>query len=128
MTSSSCATGRPFTVAVCTPCISAADAQLLQVLRESIRRCPHGVLVSTECLLGQVMCATRPANRGAILLLQPCSVDRIPTSAAHWIGPINSMTDMYVACDWISAGSWEHQALPCILRADLNLVRSSRRN
>jgi len=43
MTSGRCSTIRPFTVAICGSCAAAPAARLLQMLRASIRRCPHGM-------------------------------------------------------------------------------------
>jgi hypothetical protein len=78
MTSGRCSTSHPFAVAICGSCAAEPAAQLLQMLRASIRRCPHAMLVTTGCLLGQLTCATRPPLEGVILLLQPCSTQRIP--------------------------------------------------
>jgi hypothetical protein len=77
MTSGRYSTSHPFTVAICTSCAAEPAERLLQMLRASIRRCPHGMLVTTGCLLGHLTCATRPSHQGALLLLQPCSTQQL---------------------------------------------------
>ena len=61
---------RPFTVLVCqaTACEAGGDLGLLDALRDTIRRCTHGVLVRTGCLLGLQRadrdgCGHRPTPR-----------------------------------------------------------------
>ena len=127
MTSGRRFTDQPFTVAVCGSC-AAQPAQLLQMLRASIRRCPHGMLVTTECLRGHLSCATRPSNEGVLLLLQPCSAQRLPTGPARWVGPITTTADARAACDWLEQGNWQRRTLPDHLRGEANLVRPSVRN
>jgi hypothetical protein len=121
-------TRRPFTVAVCAACDSGPDSALLQGLRAVIGECPHGMLVTTQCLLGGLTCAARGPHAGEMLLLQPCTPDRVPTASVQWIGPVTSEVDAEAACAWIADGSWDRARLPMRLRADLNLTRSSRRN
>jgi hypothetical protein len=121
-------TTRPFTVAICTACRSDVSSQLLDMLRDVVRRCPHGVLATTECLLGQITCATRPADVGAMLLLQPCSVERTPNAPTHWVGPIAGLADAHLVCSWIAEGDWQGDYLPSHLRAERRLQRSGSRN
>jgi hypothetical protein len=128
MTSARCPTTQPFTVAICTTCGAEVTPQLLQLLRDVIRRCPHGMLVMTECLLGQITCATRPAHEGAMLLLQLCSIERTPTAPAQWLGPITDLADARLICEWIVRGGWDCRALPTHLRAEASLQRPSIRN
>lgn len=120
-------TREPFTVALCMQC-SAEPQSLLQQLGSVIRQCPHGILVTTHCLLGRFTCATAGSDRGAVLALQPCSKHRAPTGAVIWIGPVDTDADAQDACDWIAAGRWNRENLPGRLRADLNLARISSRN
>jgi hypothetical protein len=128
MTSGRRSTSDPFTVAICGSCAPAPAAQLLQMLRASIRRCPHGMLVTTGCLLGHLTCATRPSHQGALLLLQPCSTQRIPTGPAHWMGPVDDADDGRALCDWLEHGNWQRHPLPAHLRAEANFAKPSTRN
>jgi hypothetical protein len=120
-------TRRPFTVAICTACDTGVAHHLLPRLREVVRNCPHGMLVSTQCLLGALTCATRP-ERGMMMLLQACNPERVPTAAIQWIGPVSTPADADAACAWISAGLWDRADLPPGLRAEQSLARASARN
>lgn len=128
MTSGRCSTSHPFTVAICRSCAAEPAAQLLQMLRASIRRCPNAMLVTTGCVLGQLTCATRPPLEGVILLLQPCSTQRIPTGPAQWMGPVDDTEDARAVCDWLEQGNWERHTLPAHLRTEANFARPSVRN
>jgi hypothetical protein len=121
-------TSRPFTAAVCTSCAAGPATQLLLALRGSIRRCPHGMLVTTGCLLGEFTCAVRPSGEGAVLVLQPCSVDRTPAGPARWVGPVRHAVDARVVCDWLERGDWELDALPSRLSAEWNFAKPANRN
>lgn len=122
-------TREPFTVALCMHCSSSDPRSLLmRTLRDVVRRCPHGVLVSTQCLLGEFTCATRRAHLSPVLVLQPCSADRVPSAPTIWIGPIVTDADARDACEWIGAGRWDGATLPTHLRADVNLARVSSHN
>jgi hypothetical protein len=128
MTSGRYFTSHPFTITICMRCSAERHTDVLQMLRPSIRRCPHGILVTTECLLGQLTCATRPPHDGVILMLQPCSTARIPTAPAQWLGPITNTAQARAARDWIEQGNWDRHAPPAHLRAEANLSRPSIRN
>ncbi|WP_422744412.1 hypothetical protein ACN27E_21035 [Mycobacterium sp. WMMD1722] len=121
-------TERPFTVAVCSACGTDQNSTLMPALRETVRNCPHAVLVATQCLLGQLTCATSNHKRGVVLLVQPCTVDRVPTSSVQWIGPVTTDADVTAACRWIANGVWDRNGLPMSLRADLHLTRANRLN
>ena len=121
-------TSQPFTIAVCTSCAAAPATPLLQMLRASIRRCRHGMLVTTECLLGHFTCATRPPHEGVMLLLQPCSPQRTPTGPAQWVGPVSDTADARAVCEWLEQGNWQRHTLPDHLRAETNFARPSMRN
>ncbi|MCV7172555.1 hypothetical protein H7I41_21795 [Mycobacterium manitobense] len=81
----------------------------------------------TRCLLGELTCATRSPG-GTMLLLQPCTAERVPVAAVLWIGPVVTGDDVRAACDWIRAGRWTRETLPVRLRAELNLARAGRMN
>ncbi len=97
-------------------------------LRAVVRSCPHGVLVVTRCLMGRFGCATRGSDRGVVLLLQPCTTDRVPVSALQWAGPIHTEAEADTVCRWISAGRWDSGELPFSLQADYNLAKTTRRH
>ncbi len=115
MTSAQRATGRPFTVALCRSCRTQSGLAVLEALRATIRRCDHGVLVTTGCVLGMVTCPARVHGPGVMVVLQPCSIDRVPSEPAHWIGPINDENDVCVLCEWVQRGEWDCRALPARL-------------
>lgn len=123
-----CWTYRPFTVAVCRRCTAEQEPLIMTLLRRLVRRSPHGVLVQTQCLVGEFTCATMHPSRSPIMVLQPCTVDRTPSAAMVWVGPIETDADARVACRWVAAGGWESADLPARLRADLNLARVSHQN
>jgi hypothetical protein len=110
-------TAGPFTAVVCTNCRSDATAALLAALRDAVRRCPHGVLVTTGCVLGELTCAARRETPGVMAALQPCSVERAPIGPPCWIGPIYN-DDARAVADWIEHGHWGSAALPDRLRHD----------
>jgi hypothetical protein len=120
-----CATEQPFTLAICGGCEPGAAEQVVEGLRPSIRRCPHGVLVSASCLLGGLSCRARTS--GVFAVLQPCSTDRVSTSAAVLLGPI-SRDDITAVRGWLEAGAWEERSLPEHLRARRRLVQQAGAN
>ena len=128
MTSSHNGTSRPFTVALCTSCTAGPELALAEELRATIRRCKHGVLVTTACMLDPLTCAARPHRPGTIVILQPCSVDRVPSGPACWIGPINDKTDVRALVDWLEQGEWDYRAPPDRLRAKLRWTNRFSRN
>jgi len=102
---------------------------MLAQLRKSIRRCDHGMLVTTGCLRGTVTCAARPHGPGAVVVMQPCSVERVPCGPTRWIGPIIDLDDLQEVCDWLESGEWDPNDLPARLHTELNSTRAvSRRN
>ncbi len=112
MTTSRRATRRPFTVAVCMRCDAEPEFDVLPELRATIRRCPHAVLATTGCLRGPLSCQARRHGRGVMLIMQPCSVDRIPDGPTMWIGPICNRTDLRAVRSWIEDGCWDLRVLP----------------
>jgi hypothetical protein len=128
MTSSRSGTGRPFTVALCTSCTTGPELAVVEELVATIRRCKHGVLVTTACMLGPLTCAARPHRPGTLVILQPCSVDRVPSGPACWIGPINDKKDVRALRDWLEQGEWEYRAPPDRLRPKLRWTNPFSRN
>jgi hypothetical protein len=123
------ATDRPFNIIVCSCCATEPGLSVLQELRKSIRRCPHGILVSAPCLLGKLTCAARTDGPGTMVLLQPCSTDRSPLGPPQWIGPLSSPADTEAAQAWIERGDWTIATLPQHLQSPLNsLAAASSRN
>lgn len=121
-------TNEPFTVAICSHCSTEMTAAVAVRLREVIRRCPHAMLIATRCILGEFTCATNTAERGPMILLQPCTLSRAPSASAIWVGPILTDTDATLVARWIATGHWNITALPLPLRANTMLVRSGHRN
>jgi hypothetical protein len=123
-----CCTDQPFTVAVCMRCSMETEPLLMKLLRGVVRQCPHGILVAAQCLLGEFTCAGGYPSKGSMLLLQPCSANRTPNSAAIWIGPVDTDADAKIVSEWVAAGNWDCVGLPRRLRADLNLARGGHLN
>ena len=117
------ATDRAFALVVCTGCNAEQGISVLDELRATIRRCPHGVLVAAGCMLGPLTCAARPDRPGVFVLLQPCSTDHTPTGSATWVGPINDRFDAAAVADWVQRGEWSLDALPRHLRPAMNAMR-----
>lgn len=116
-------TDRAFNLVVCTSCVTGQYLSVLDELRGVIRRCPHGVLVSAGCLLGPLTCASRPDGPGALVVLQPCSIDRSPMGPPIWVGPINDRADVADLRAWVQRGEWSLGALPWHLRPVMNRPR-----
>jgi hypothetical protein len=100
----------------------------LDGLRESIRRCPHGMLVSTACLRGPLTCAAHSHGAGVMLVLQPCSVDRRPSGSAHWVGPVTDQDDLDIVRAWLERGRWNGPDLPLRLHAMPHSAALAQRN
>lgn len=112
-------TDRPFTAAVCqaAPCLH-PDLALLQRLGATIRRCPHGVLIRTGCLLRAPRCRGNPAHdSGSYLLAQPCGPDRNPQGPAIPVGPILTPHDVETVATWLENGTLNAELLDRRLRA-----------
>ncbi|QUR65773.1 hypothetical protein [Mycobacterium spongiae] len=117
------ATTRPFTVVLCTTCQSNLGSVVLQQLQATVRRTPHGMLVAAGCLLGEFTCLARQQGGSAVLLLQPCSADRVAHGPARWIGAIDTLDDLQLVCAWLERGRWETDHLPDRLRLTLPATR-----
>ncbi|MGW0825123.1 hypothetical protein [Streptomyces sp. NPDC002845] len=105
--------GRPFTLVVCTGCEDGegggdeggdgqgGDGRVLDVLRQAVRGCPHGVLISVGCLGRFLHC--RP-GRGLYAAVQPCAADRRPDGTVVRLGPITDGADAEAVGAWLRAG------------------------
>jgi hypothetical protein len=116
---------QPFNAVVCLsgPCVGSGQ-RLLQRLRTVIRRCPHGVLISTGCLLHTSCCRTAPDHdSGAYLLVQPCDLDRQPRGIAIVIGPVLTNADAAAVAEWLADGDLDAAHLEPRLRITARLAR-----
>lgn len=98
-------TRNPFTVVVCTACASDGGSAALDALKATVRSCPHGMLVTTGCLLERQAC-TGSAPGGVTVVLQPCGTDRRPEGPARWLGPVEGAKEVRAVCRWIERGDW----------------------
>lgn len=100
-------------------------------LRECIRQCRHGVLVSAGCLLGPLACHARAgavAQAGPLVLVQRCSTDREPVGAPLWVGPIVTEADVLAVRRWLVGGELTVTDLPAHLRFRATLARHGAAN
>lgn len=123
MTGTQRATTRPYTLVLCTACASPVGSAVLDQLRATVRRSRHGMLVTTECLLGAFTCAARRDRGGAVLMLQPCSPQRVANGPATWLRAVDHPGDLATICAWIERGRWEHDDFPDHLRLTLPAAR-----
>ncbi|MHC9296933.1 hypothetical protein ACRCUN_31100 [Mycobacterium sp. LTG2003] len=91
-----------FAAVVCNRCGSAEF--VLDELRTAVRRAPHGMLISSGCLLDQLRCVGR--TDGVMVLVQPCAIDRTPTGPAVMFGPIGDAESAVLLRDWLDEGHW----------------------
>ena len=111
-------TDQAFNAVVCRagPCAGTA-VPLLHQLAATTRRCPHGVLISTSCVLHASRCLRAPEHdSGAYLLVQPCDPDRRPRGIAIGIGPVLTAVDAAAVADWLAEGSLDEARLEPRLR------------
>ena len=115
----------PFNAVVCQagPCTRAATP-LLRHLGAATRRCPHGVLISTGCVLRAARCLSAPAHdSGAYLVVQPCDLDRRPRGSAIGIGPVVTEEDAFAVADWLTGDSLDTARLEPRLRLPAGGIR-----
>ena len=109
-------TDRPFTVAMCTDCAGESSSSLIESLRGVIRRCAQGALVLSECVFGDHDCDLRLCGPGVMVMMQPCTTDRVPRGPMLAIGPIAGPEDVEALCEWLERGKWDYRTLPEPLR------------
>ncbi|MFF3861474.1 hypothetical protein [Streptomyces sp. NPDC002209] len=100
---------RPFTLVVCANCQSPASGQVIDRLRQVVRDCPHGVMVSTGCL-GSLLRCRRTAGLHAVV--QPCTPDRKPHGVVVRLGPMADEADAETVAVWLRAGMPDDDTLP----------------
>ncbi|HWR48876.1 MAG TPA: hypothetical protein VN327_14890 [Pseudonocardiaceae bacterium] len=114
---------RAFTVIACqaTGCRPATDVPVMAALAATIRRCPHGVLVASDCPLGPILCRTwhhgwrQPP--GTVIVIQPCSrTDHHADGPATALGPVHTHQDLSTLCRWLETGQLDYGTLPARLR------------
>ncbi|WP_269855894.1 hypothetical protein [Streptomyces sp. RPT161] len=108
---------RPFTLVVCRAgCDAPQAAAVLERLRDAVRSCPHGVLVTTGCLGGILQCDAltphRSSVRGIFAVVQPCDTRRRPTGRPTRLGPLTDHTDATAVSRWLRAGLPDDGSLP----------------
>ena len=94
----------PFTVIVCTACTPEGRSPTLEALKATVRRCPHGMLVTTDCLVAHQGCAG-PGPDAVTVVVQPCGVDRRPDGPVRRVGPVGPQ-GIRAVCRWLEAGDW----------------------
>jgi hypothetical protein len=111
-----------FSAALCQSGSCAVSAgRLLPQLRDATRRCSHGVLISSGCLLRAHRCHAPGRDSGAYLVVQPCDTDRRPRGAAVAIGPVISDADAAAVTDWLTGGELDAARLEPRLRLIVQL-------
>lgn len=112
----------PFTAALCraAPCLHGeAGTGLRARLAATVRRSPHGVLVSTGCLLRSNRCrAPATHDSGSYLVVQPCDTDRRPRGPAIALGPILGRADADAVAVWLATGNLDPGLLHPRLRTE----------
>lgn len=111
-------TDRAFTVVVCTGPGGAVESATLDGLRATVRRCAHGMLVSTPALLAPIYRTPGSGEAETYAMLQPCDAHhRAPVGPARWVGPIRTADDAVELAGWVERGGWSLDELPRRLHA-----------
>jgi hypothetical protein len=98
-----------------------------RALSEATRRCPHGVMVLTDCLMGPLACRVR-GRTGRMAVVQPCRASRRPTGPSILVGPIRSAEDARELGRWLHSGALTSDTLPDQLRDYARTLRAAARN
>jgi hypothetical protein len=105
----------------CPPATGAPDIRTS--LRQAVRACPHGVLVSGECLVGMVArggagcplggpCHPDRPGAGALVIVQPCDENRHAHGPAVVAGPLHETADVADLCLWLVEDAAAGRPLP----------------
>lgn len=100
-------------------------------MRDCIRQCRHGVLVSAGCLLGPLGCHARAhavAPTGPLVLVQACSAEREPVGTPLWVGPVLTDADVVAVRRWLANGELTATGLPARLRFRATIARRGAAN
>jgi len=111
--------GGPFTVVVCDGGFCGEHGRsVVEGLRDCVRGHPHAMLVSAGCLLGRAGCHAFAAGRGngALVMVQPCTIERRPVGPALWAGPVADDADLADLLRWLDGGDLRAALLPARLR------------
>ena len=95
----------PYTVVVCAACAPDEGSAALDALRATVRRSPHGMLVTTGCMWERHACAEYVPG-GVTVVVQPCDVERRPVGPARRLGPVG-VKDVRAVCRWLERGDWD---------------------
>jgi hypothetical protein len=109
-----------FTAVLCQFCNTDTELPVLQSLRDTIRRCPHGILLTSGCVVGRLWCRSirtrTPRLAGPIVLVQPCTKARQPVGPAIPVGPLRTIEDLTALGNWLERSPHNHRGLPARLR------------
>lgn len=78
------------------------DGDVVEALRSTVRTCPHGVLVSVDCMVEG--CERGATGPGRYVLVQPCDTRRRPVGEAVVAGPLHERDDVDQLCHWLRHG------------------------
>lgn len=119
-----------FTVVLCDDCEDDGELPILAVLRETIRRSSHGVLVRARCSLGRLWCHARKTSgpAGRAVLVQPCTSSRTPLGTVILVGPVRTADDLAALARWLQSVPLTVTELPPRLCQIANQRHPARRN
>jgi len=95
----------PYTVVVCAACAPDGGSATLDALRATVRRSPHGMLITAGCPWTRHSCGGSHPG-GVTVVVQPCNVDRRPDGPARRLGPVGA-GDVRAVCRWLERGDWD---------------------
>lgn len=82
-----------------------AAYSIVEALQAIVRSRPHAVLVCAPCITpGFCGQSSTASGVGALVLVQPCDVDRRPDGPAVLAGPLHERSDLEELCSWLADG------------------------